>query len=93
VTTLLLLLACLGSGPETRSERVWTLQAALAGARARADTDGDGVITAAELPADTDGDGAVDDAELFSWLGSAKLETWADLAEPATGAGPSAPGR
>lgn len=57
---LAMLLACVT--PE------WSASAVLAGARAHADRNHDGTITADELDADTDKDGAVSNAELQVWI-------------------------
>jgi hypothetical protein len=57
---ILLLLAC--SGP------TWTASAVLEGARAHADLDHNGTITAKEMPGDADGDGIVTEAELRAFI-------------------------
>lgn len=57
---MFLLLAC--SGP------TWTPSAVLEGARAHADLDHDGTITAKEMPGDADNDGIVTEAELRAFI-------------------------
>lgn len=85
---ILLLLAC-------ASPRPWTEAEVLAGARARADKNGDGTVAADEIPAakgvDVNRDGRVDDAELRAWMVKAAAEWRAPGWTPPGGGAPASP--